>query len=300
MSGTATHTRTNTDDDGTEHGVTADLALSSVGHQEIGEKPVTILLPRASELRVIDPEALQDEPSRSRGTVKPATVEGLVAYCKAHDEGGTEVWITPERIVAVLNAQASDAKDVGWGDHRAVLDLAKSPQWLHWARYDGQMLDQATLAEHIEDGQLDIVTPESATMLEVVQDLQVARAASFRSSQRLNSGTIGFIYDETDEAKAGQNGTLEIPTEFELGIPVFLGEDAYKVVCRFRYRLKEGALTVGYKIDRPDLIEQDAANLIAARLRGDDADAEAEKPPFAEVFDGAPAEPVKAGLLDLR
>ena len=295
MSGTVTHTRTSTADDGTEHGVTADLALATTGPVDVGDKPATIVLPRNAELHLIDPEALQPAPSRSRGTVKPATVEALVAYCAAHNENTTEVWITPERIVAVLNAWDGDESTpgVGWGDHRAVLDLAKSPQWQHWARYDGQMLDQATLAEHVEDGQLDIVSPTSADMLEVVQDLQVSRSASFRSSQRLASGTIGFTYDETDTPTAGQSGSLSIPTEFELGIPVFLGEESYKVICRFRYRLKEGVLQVGYKIDRPDLIEQDAASQIAARLR------DGEDQPFAEVFDGAPAEPVKAGLLNL-
>lgn len=305
----ATHTRTYTSEaDSTEHGVTADLALGSGEHVEIGETPFTVLVPRSAELRVIDPEALGLTPARPRGTVRPTTVKGLVAYCREHDDGKTEAWITTERIVAVLNAQ-DENEGVGWGDHRAVLDLAKSPQWLHWLKYDGQMLSQEDLAEHVEDGQLDIVTPAAAEMLEVVQDLQVSRSASFRSSKSLHAGTIGFTYDETDTATAGTGKSLEIPTEFELGVPVFLGEAAYRVKVRFRYRLNEGALTLGYKIERPDLIEQEAAAQIAERLRGlaaptTDENAkgetapEPESNPFVAIYEGDPADPVKAGRLD--
>lgn len=296
----ATHTHTYTSEErATEAGIIADIALATGEHTPIGETAATVLLPRGSELRVIDPEALAETPARPRGTVRPQTVDGLLAYCHQHDDGKTECWINEQEIVAVLNGSDGD-KGVGWGDHRAVLTLQHSPQWNHWASLSGQMVDQATLAEHIEDGALDIRDPESAKMLEIVQSLQVSRSASFRSSTHLHSGVVGFTYDEQDKATAGpvtsgNSGTLEIPTEFELGIPVFLGEDGFKVTARFRYRLKEGQLTLGYKLDRPDLVVQEAVEAIAERLEKDDSGA-----PFEVVYRGKPAGPVEPGRLSLK
>lgn len=299
---THTYTKTHSTDDTTENGVVADAIIAGLGKVSIDTSgdPFALLVPRGAELTVINPEVLRYSPVRPRGDFKPLTVEGLIAYCKEHDAGATEVWITPERITAVLNAKDEET-GFGWGDHRATLTLQHSPEWQHWARFDGTMLDQAAFAEHVEEGMADIVKPDSAEMLEVAQHIHVARSAAFRSSQHLHSGRVAFVYDETDVAAAGAGKTFEIPEEFELGIPVFVGEDAYKVKARFRYRLKEGALTLGYKLDRPDLVKLDAAGRIAQRLRGLDEDGKPVEGqpamPFVAVFDGTPGDPPEVKLL---
>lgn len=290
MSRTSTYTEGRAEE--TEAQTVARLSLAATQHETVPEVPFSIVVPEHAELKLIDPEALQDNPSRARGTARPSTVQGLLRYVGHHNEGTTELYVSTEQIVAVLNGRGEGGQDVpGWGDHRAVLDLQHSPEWKHWLSLDGQMVDQARFAEHIEEGLVDIVEPDSADMLEIVQHFHVSRAATFRSSQHLQSGAIGFVYDEADEARAGKGKDFEIPREFTLGIPVYEGEDAYRMVARFRYRLREGVLSMGYKLDRPDIVKRDAAEQIAERLRS-------ESGLFAAVVDGAPAAPVSAGRLD--
>jgi uncharacterized protein YfdQ (DUF2303 family) len=271
----------------TNAGVTAALALTVAEHQTVdGESVATLVVPSGAGLRLIDPEALQSDPLRARGRVQPATVAALVAYCNAHNDQRTEVWVSQERIVAVLNGKGDDvAKTPGWGDHRAELTLKHTPEWLHWTKLDGQMVTQADFADHIEEGLDDIVDPESADMLEVAKHFHVSRGTTFRSSQHLESGAIGFTYDETDTTKAGQSGSFEIPKQFTIGIPVYEGEEAYRINARFRYRLADGVLLLGYRLERPDLVKRDAAEQIANRLRS-------EEGAFAHVYDGAPGEPI--------
>jgi uncharacterized protein YfdQ (DUF2303 family) len=288
-----TYTRTSSDDGPlTENEIVAAHAIAGVEPKRLDAGHTAFIVPAGAELQIVDVEGTQDAPSRSRGTVKPGTVAALQAYCDEHDDGNTEVWVSTERITAVLNGQSSET--VGWGDHRAELDLQHSPEWRHWIGQDGRMLDQATFAEHIEEGLIDIVEPDSAEMLEVAQHFQVTRSAAFRSSQHLGSGRVGFLYDETDEAKAGAGQNFEIPTEFKLGIPVYVGEEAFAIRARFRYRLNNGVLTLGYKIERPDVIKEGAAGQIASRLRGE---GEGLASKFAAVYAGEPGSSVSAGLL---
>jgi uncharacterized protein YfdQ (DUF2303 family) len=286
-----TRTRTQTQGDETEHGVTADLALAAVMPKPIATDAVSaFVVPRGASLLTVDAEALADSPARARGEVRPGTVDALVAYCVAHNEQATEVWVSTDRIVAVLNGRHDNETLMGWGDHRAALALAHTPEWLHWMKLDGRMVSQAEFAEHIEEGLIDIVEPASADMLEIAQHFHVSRAATFRSSQHLQSGRIGFVYDEEDAARAGQAKDFEIPKEFKIGIPVYDGEEAYRITARFRYRLTEGHLTLGYKLERPDVVKRDAAQQIAERLRAHDG-------AFAHVYDGAPGAAVASGRL---
>jgi uncharacterized protein YfdQ (DUF2303 family) len=286
----ATSTYTTAIDAGNENAVVAELAREAAAPVPIDAGHCAAhLIPAGAELRIIETEAFRDVPDRPRGTVKPGTVEALLAYCKGHDTQTTEIWVNTERIVAVLNGAGGDAEHIGWRDHRAELNLQHSPEWRHWISRDGRMVSQAEFSEHIEEGLIDIVEPDSATMLEIAQHFQVTRNAAFRSSQHLQSGRLGFLYDESDTAtKGGQSGQFEIPNEFQIGIPVYEGEECYRITARFRYRVNDGNLTLGYKLDRPDVVKRDAAEQIAERIRGAE---------FTRVYHGEPSGAVSPGLL---
>ncbi len=220
-----------------------------------------------------------DTPLRARGTYRPATVDALIDVIdRHHDPAATTIWVrqVSGRIDVVFNDAALGIP--AWRDHRAVLELTVTPEWTHWASKDARLLSQADFAEHIEDGVGEIVEPTAADMLELAQTFQAHTTATFRSGQRLSDGRVQFQYDEEVDAKAGQSGQMEIPATFKLAISPFMGEPPYAVTARLRHRQSSGKLTLGYKLDRPHVVVDDALTKIAERL--------AEK--FPAVFIGEP------------
>lgn len=172
---------------------------------------------------------------------------------------------TSGRIVGIFDDVGVDHG--GWRQYLAVLQLQTTPEWDHWAKADGEMMTQEAFAEHVEVGIDDIVEPDGAAVLEMAQSFHAQSSSVFRQATKLSSGETQFQYDETVSATAGVSGKLEIPQGLLLGISPFLGEDPFKVFARFRYRLSSGKLTLGYKLDRPQLIVRSALEAIEDQLK---------------------------------
>jgi uncharacterized protein YfdQ (DUF2303 family) len=233
-----------------------------------------------ARVEILDLEKHRARPTRARGTYRPATVKALIDYVGAHyDEAATTVWVDREgpAVRVILDDHAGSP---GWRDHQAVLTLERTPEWQHWRRHDGTMLPQQQFAEHLEDGIREIVLPDAATMLEVAQSIQGTTGVEFKAGQRLQSGEVALQYVETTDARAGRKGDLEIPAEFTLEVAPFYGEAAQPVNARLRYRIAQGGVQLGYRLERPVEVELTALRGIADRL--------AE--PFARVYMGRPAE----------
>lgn len=231
----------------------------------------TIVVPSGATHHVIDLEQYLPNPHRARGTVKVGTVAAFERYVRRHDAAATTtLWVDPDshRVVAVFDdhAAATDDGQAGWGHHRAVLQLKTTDAWRHWTGKDGALLKQDDFSEHIEDGLIDIIEPDGATMLEVAQSIQGTVRADFKQARRLSNGAVALQYVEEQSATAGKRGDLEIPEQFVLAIAPFLGEDAYRIKARLRYRIRADSLVLGYRLDRPDDVLRDAVDGIAARL----------------------------------
>jgi uncharacterized protein YfdQ (DUF2303 family) len=258
------------------------IAREATTPHELEDGRLAFVVPRESHTVFVEPdESLAEAPARRRGSQTFDTAPGFCAFVIKHSTDATEIWATESDIVAVLNGHTP--AQPGWGDYRGVLALTHSPEWAHWAKYSGQQLDQATFAEHIEEGQLDVVQPDAATMLELAQNFHATREAQFRSAHHLGNGKIGLLYDEETKATAGAKGDLEIPDQILLAIPVYAGEDAILVTARFRYRLRDGKLTLTYKLDNVEKIKREALNTIIGRVRTETS---------RDVFEGTPAAPV--------
>lgn len=113
-------------------------------------------------------------------------------------------------------------------------------------------LDALKFAELVEEGIPDIVEPPAAEMLEMAQTLQAHTKVDFKSSNLLNNGQRQFNYVETIESAAGAKGNLTVPQTFTLGVAPFEGiAEAYKIVVRLQFRLREGEVSFRYLLDRP-------------------------------------------------
>lgn len=244
---------------------------------------------------VIDLESKSPNPRRKRATVTLHTAVALAAYVNNHHEGdATALYGDADTttVVAVLNGHASRQPSsdeqreaqlgtAGWGDHRATLQLRKTPEWRAWTDADGQAFDQVAFAEFIEDHQADIVDPPAADMLELAKTFEAKSDANFKSAIRLDSGQRRLTFEETIAARAGVEGNIEVPELVTLGLRPFDGTEPYRIQARFRFRVASGSVKFVVVLDRPDLVLRSAFDDVLAML--------ADRTGFAPLRGVAPA-----------
>lgn len=218
----------------------------------------------------LDTDDLQPYPRRKTGEVVLTTAAAFSSYVTKHsDEDETSIFADVEsrRIVAVLDDHGGSVP--GWGEHRAVLTLRHTPEWLVWAKADEKPMGQVEFAEMIEDRLVDVVEPVGADLLEVIREFHATTKATFRSAVRLDNGEQQLTWVEEVEARSGKQGDLTVPGEFVLGLAVFEGEDHYRVTARLRYRVREGRLTIGYVLSNREDVIRDSFRLVTERIADD-------------------------------
>jgi uncharacterized protein YfdQ (DUF2303 family) len=242
-------------------------ALIDTAGRAVAPQPVipgelySVVIPDGGSHKLIDLDLdkYRNQPRRKAGTVRVHNADTLIAYIDKHGLPQTEVWADVSRasLVAVINAHMGTTGDgvedyAGWSDHRAVLEVRKTPSWEAWIAHDRKWLSQTEFAEHIEDRAVDIVQPSGAEMLELAQSITATVGVEFESSKQLSSGERQLEFKETVNAKAGTRGRLDIPTVIELALVPFEGAPRYKVTARFRFRINGGDLRLSYALERPE------------------------------------------------
>lgn len=265
--------------------------IEIAGPQEIyAGRFFTQLVPAGARVETFDTEELEQRlaphPRRKTGAVHVQDAASFIAYIEKHELPCTEVYADPARmkLVGVINAHEESTRDEalenkgGHGDHRVELELLQTDAWKAWTSKDKVLMDQLAFAEHLEDNAADVIDPDAATMLEIAQSLHATTSGDFKSAQRIDSGTVSFRFEETQTARAGQTGELEIPTTFKLALRPFEGAEPAEVTARFRYRVGN-PLRVSYALLDPQGIARQAF------LDHVDAVRDAINPP---VFQGRP------------
>jgi uncharacterized protein YfdQ (DUF2303 family) len=179
----------------------------------------------------------------------------------------------------VLDYHGALAGSPRWGEHRVDFTMRHSKEWLAWKSVDGKRMPQMEFAEFIEDNAPDIVDPSAATMIEVARDLRAKSEVDFGSTVQMQNGSVRFRYSEQTKGTFG-SGDIDVPEQFAISIPVYLGCDRVKVTARLRYRINSGKLTFWFNLLRAEAIEREA--FYAAR-------GAIEKALKITVIDGIPA-----------
>ncbi|MFD5682154.1 DUF2303 family protein [Streptomyces bacillaris] len=263
-----------------------DIAQAAVAPQALEPGKVHVVALGRGQFQQIDLTGPQHTgvPARKSGATVVRDVNSFLAYFDKHGDESTEVYADVESrtITAVLDAHTAEA--ARWGGHRLELRLRATSAWTAWMGANNDLMSQALFAEFIEDNLVDLVEPDSATMLELAQSFEATTSAEFQSSQRLDSGQRRFSFVEDVQAKAGHKGEITIPATLMLALRPFEGTEPYAVTARFRYRLdrQKGELRLGFKIERPEDTLASAFNDIRALV--DDG-----IPEGIAVLNGAPA-----------
>lgn len=250
------------------------LAACNQATRMVGETPV-VLLPEG--FQVSNLEKLLNAPTRKRGVTVLNDAESFVAVVNDQKGENTRLFstINPPTFTAVFNHHANGA---GWGDHQAKYNAPISPEWGAWNQVDGKRMNQVDMARFIEANMIDIVflapdpekkhpgSPDGATFLEICHTLEAKKKVNFKSSVRLPDGSTQFTYDEDVQGSA-VNGTMSIPEQFTIGVPVFENGEKWMVDVRFRYRIEEGGrLSMWLELVRPHKTIETAVKELRAHI----------------------------------
>ena len=202
-------------------------------------------------------------PERIRANVNVLDVQSFAEYYRAYADAASRVFaFEPEaKVVAILDYH-EDGKSPRWSQHRLTLNLRKSDEWNVWVARNNKQFTQMEFAEFLEQNGMDIVDPSPASMVEVARDLEAKSEVEFGGGARTSNGQIRFKYSETIKGSMA-NGAMEVPEQFRIGIPVFLGGEIVQLAALLRYRVQNGKLVLWYTLVRSDAAVREA--FLAAR-----------------------------------
>lgn len=212
-----------------------------------------------------------ERPAAKRGTVSVLDAASFIEYWTLFSDEHSRIFAdeTKSQVLAVLDYHGIGENAPRWGRHRVNLTLRFSEEWSLWTGHNGQKnkFSQLDFAEFIEDNTPDFVQPKAADMLEMARTLSVKTDVDFSSAVRNSNGQVQIKYNETVRGTAG-TGNVEIPEEFIIQIPVYVGTPRVPVRARLRYRLASGKLTIWYDLLRPDAIQRDVFVSTLEAIRG--------------------------------
>lgn len=246
----------------TEAEIIADLAVKAATgpilvKSEKGRE--FLVLPEGLTSRdVTEPNALPNIlPDHIEQGVTLQAVDSLVNYANRFKTDTAVLFadIGANSIRAVLDYH--DTAAAGHGAHVANMALPFSEEWQTWRSMDGKLLEQLEFARFLEENAADIVSPSGADLLEACRDLQAVRKVDFRKAVRTNSDNESFEYSDDTEAKSRATGkSVEVPSKFDLALPVYFGGEVTALSAFLRWKLEDGNLRLGIKLHRAEHVRQ--------------------------------------------
>ena len=211
------------------------------------------ILPESMKVEDLTP--FIGQPDWIQQKIEALAANSFCAYVKRFGMLATTVIFANESVAiyeAVLDYHEHPEYKRNNCSHIVVYGCPQSDQWKAWTSTSGKQMSQEDFSAFLEANLREIVKPAGADMLQIALNLQVHKSAQFESGIRTDNGEVQFRY--TEQIKGTSNtraGDLKIPVTFELYLPVFVDGAPLKIEARFKYRMTEGKLSLGYELIRP-------------------------------------------------
>jgi uncharacterized protein YfdQ (DUF2303 family) len=251
--------------------VVRDLAVASTKPHELEPGGYyAVLTPNGVQKIDLTGDEYRVFPKRRTGTTIVSRVDSFAHYWAKHADEDSDIFadLKQARITAVLDAHSAETPN--WQGHRLVLEMVKTDSWVAWTKLSGHLIGQQEFAEFVEEHAKDVAsggTVSSAELLEVGQKFHAHTKSEFQAGVRLANGETSFAYIEEISASARTDrGTIEIPSEFTLAIVPFDDCEPRTIKARFRYRLRNSELTMGFTLEDATGVEQAAIREVTAKV----------------------------------
>jgi len=215
-----------------------------------------VVIPNGYQMALMD--ELLPAPLRIKDTIHLDEVESFTRYVNLFKGEGTQILVNKDSGKAICTFDYHSPEQPRHCSHKAALKLTTDFRFNAWERQNRKMFDQTGFAEFIEERSLDIREPSAATLMEVTKNLKGAKKVTFQSGKDLSNGSVQFTYNEEVKGSIGKNN-LTVPETFTIGIPMFQGGEAYKIIANLRYKIDgEGLLLLSYVIPKLQELEETA------------------------------------------
>lgn len=233
--------------------------------------------------RVANLEEFQEAPNRIRANHTFTSIVSLATYLKRFATDATMVTVNYQALSVdcvidgdVAMAVDDDSEDdvSGFTEH-FVFPSHKT----HFARFRARIsqelqpwldlekkgfVSQRALSEFLEERAVDVYEPSPADIMEIVMNFDAARKVKYRSSLRLSDGRRQYEYVEENDTG---RGSLVMPEQLHLHVPLFAAEPAAHVKVMLRYRIDDGSLQFKVVIHDAAALFRRAFDDVLSRLR---------------------------------
>lgn len=173
-------------------------------------------------------------------------VISLAAYLAIFMNDATMICANYEtaRIKATLDGDAPNAPS--HKRHTATFRAMTHDVTAAWLGICGKSMTQIDFGLFLEDHATDVVSPDSADVMDMVMKFDAIKKVEFKSSTRLSDGSRQFQYVEENEARGG----VTLPDHFVILAPVYQGMEPQRIKFMVRYRINDGKLR--FQVDMHD------------------------------------------------
>lgn len=220
-------------------------------------------------------DARAPTPLRRKGTATFAELDSFIDHVNRFKSGASVVFadVDAVQLNAVLNYHPAGAEaSPAWGDHRSVYACPLSEQWQLWRKNDGVPMGQEAFGEFIEANMRDLAPPGDADpigsdvvapakLLEVARNLIVRTKGEFSRFINPTTGEHSLVNKLENETSS-----TKIPRGFNLGIPVFVAGQAYRIEARLRFQMSNGRPAFTYVLVQPDATLRDAFGGVRSKV----------------------------------
>lgn len=213
--------------------------------RRISDKDIPFaLVPASTHGTLVSLEKFLRNPLVTRAKVEARTPAAFIAYVGrfATDETAIFWWEPSRQVVGVIDYHTPS--EAHRRQHRATFSAQYTPEFAPWAAIHGRLMKQSAFAEHVEDNLHTIAEPPGADLLEMAQVFNVYRETTFRSVNRIKSGTVQLTYAEEDKPSSN----VSVPDVITLMVAPFEGNAPRPIKAQLRYRLDGGNLNIGIKL----------------------------------------------------
>ena len=246
---------------------------AGLGAQQVDGLRPHLVVPDNYMALALDDKYL-DKPHHIVQNVEVYDPDSFIEYFQRFKTSSSRVFVdirTPS-IVGILDYHedtglGDGAEAAAWCSHRVQYKFRPTREWEIWFKNNGTAMTQLEFAQFIEDNLPDVINPLPAAMKEMTLSLEAKRDVNYTKAVNLQNGTTQFTYHETVTGSVGgTTGQVEVPREFTIRIAPFEGADKVEILCRFRYKLSQQALSLRYEMWRPNALFDAAVEAVVAEL----------------------------------
>ncbi len=229
------------------------------------ESVPTLLLPEGFTAKTF--EKFLEKPLRVSSKIRVTTADSFSEYYNKYADDDSLIFCNKSAGIIYAVLDYHKVSDPRWCDHIVELKLQCTNEWTTWEKMSGFQFNQIDFGYFLEEHIDDLNRPTGAEMLEIALNLTNTKKVAFKSSQRLSDGQTQLEYVEDNDSNSGVAGQFKVPEDFDIGIGVFEGGEAYKIKCKFRHRIKSGNITMWYDILNVNKIVDTAFNTEVERVK---------------------------------